>query len=127
MDSLIQELQRGALNQNVSVSDLFRKTFVVSKKLKIGELEKWVNLELNGYNNTPEVPEYRTMRGTVKALNPYLGGWQPVSFPDSKTADKFSMRVCGQTVAELESLLEYRNDGSELKMPFFPDVEYVKQ
>ena len=48
MASLVQELQKEALDPNVKVSDLLRKALVVSKKLGIAEIEAWINKELNG-------------------------------------------------------------------------------
>ena len=41
--------------------------------------------ELNGYDgNHLRPPQYRTVKGSLKARNPY-NGWIPVQLPDSKT------------------------------------------
>ena len=58
MPSLIEELQRDALNQNVSVTELLQKCLVVAMKLGIDDFASWVRRELDGYKGQ-KVPEYR--------------------------------------------------------------------
>jgi hypothetical protein len=47
MSSSVLELQHDALQPDVRVIDLLRKSLVVAKKLGLGEFEEWVNAELN--------------------------------------------------------------------------------
>jgi len=56
MPSLVEELQRDALNANAKVSDLLRKAKAIAVKLELPELEEWVEHELNGYPEG-DVPE----------------------------------------------------------------------
>ncbi|QXH75626.1 hypothetical protein [Pseudomonas salmasensis] len=77
MDSLVLDLQRDALDRTISISDLLRKALMVSKKLKIRDIEEWLNHELNGYPKGM-LPSYRILRGELKAFNPYAG-WIPVT------------------------------------------------
>ena len=116
MSGLILELQANALDGNARVSDLLRKALVVSKKLGIGEIERWISMELNGYDVVSEIPAYRNVRGEVKVWNPYHG-WQPLNFSNPDIAEKFSNREIGQAVGELDSLLEDRGKGG-LQVPF---------
>ena len=113
MSSVIVELQREALDQNVSVSELLRKALVVARKLKLAELKKWIENELNGYKE--EVPDYRIVSGQIRGWNPY-NGWIPLIFEDPKKADALSKRSCGQSIAEIEDLL--RGENSTLHMPY---------
>lgn len=113
MSSVIVELQREALDQNVSVSELLRKALVVARKLKLVELKKWIENELNGYKD--EVPDYRIASGQIRGWNPY-NGWIPLIFEDPKEANALSKRACGQSIAEIEDLL--RGDSSTLHMPY---------
>jgi predicted RNA binding protein with dsRBD fold (UPF0201 family) len=122
MASVVIELQRDALDRNVSITDLLRKSLVVARKLKINEFEKWVSSELNGYSKTEEIPDYRWATGSVKAWNPYHG-WQPVMFPDNEMAAAVSRKPNAQSIAELESLLEKDDGNSTFQMPFPPSVE----
>jgi hypothetical protein len=72
---IVLELQREALDENKSIEMLLRKAYLVAKKLKLEDLEKWLTQEQNGYNS--KVPEYRMLSGELKAWNPYHG-WIPI-------------------------------------------------
>lgn len=76
MDSLVLELQRDVLDRTIHIPDLLRKALLVSRKLKIKDIEEWLNDELNGYE-LRSVPSYRLISGELKAFNPYRG-WIPV-------------------------------------------------
>lgn len=117
MDSIVLELQKDALNKDIQVSDLLRKGLVIARKLKLQEFETWTNNELNGYEKTVDIPEYRTVKGEVKAWNPFRG-YIPIMFEDSKEAEIFSRRKCGQSIAELENMLRNQGKSSMLQMPF---------
>ena len=75
MEGIVLELEREALDENVSIEVLLRKAYLVARKLKLTDFEEWINNEQNGYEG--EVPEYRMIGGEYKALNPYRG-WIPV-------------------------------------------------
>lgn len=75
MEGIVLELERDALDENVSIEVLLRKAFLVAKKLRLTDFEEWINNEQNGYKG--EVPEYRMISGEYKAWNPYRG-WIPV-------------------------------------------------
>ena len=72
MSSIVLQLQQESLDRSVSVTDLLRKSLVVSRKLKLREFEAWINAELIGYGSQDEVPLYRKVKGSVKFFNPYL-------------------------------------------------------
>lgn len=117
MASVVLELQQDALDRRVPVTDLLRKALVVAHKLSMREFEQWVTQEINGYGKDDQVPEYRQIHGQVKAWNPYRG-WQPVTFKDPEIGERLSVRPCGQSIAELESLFEGEKRPSTLHMPF---------
>lgn len=123
MASIVIELQRNALDRDVSVADLLRKALVVARKLKIKEFEDWILKELGGYSNNSEIPDYREMVGKVEGLNPYRG-WQAIAFSNTKLKEKFSKRKLGQCVAELESLLGQSNN-VDLHIPFSPEQQQL--
>jgi len=114
MSSIVIELQREALDSNIKVSDLLRKAFVVSRKLKLQEFQEWVENELNGYKD--ETPEYRVASGQLKGWNPY-NGWVPVIIQDSKKAELLSKRANGQSIAELEKISAEGDNAGPLHMP----------
>jgi hypothetical protein len=103
MASLIEELQRDALNSNIQVGNLLRKAKTIAVKLDLPDFEKWVENELNGYPSG-DVPDYRIIIGQVKAHNQFHG-WLPVIFPDDKIEQAVSKQRISDSVAELESLI----------------------
>ena len=52
---IVIELQREALDENISIESLMRKAYQVAKKLGLKEFEKWINQEQNGYED--QIPE----------------------------------------------------------------------
>ena len=120
MNSLVLELQKDALDKNTRVSDLLRKAFVVSKKLSIIKIEKWLENELNGYPLNSNIPDYRTVHGQIKVWNPYQG-WQYLDFGDPKEAEILSKRKINQSIGELDSITE-NNKNRELQVPFSQDI-----
>jgi len=116
-EPIVLQLQKQALDGNIRVTDLLRKALVVAKKLNISEFEKWVSLELNGYENSLEVPEYRQVIGQPKAWNPYHG-WQPIYCNENNIAESLSKRGCTQCIAEVENLVRNTDDNASLQMPY---------
>jgi hypothetical protein len=58
--SLLQEIQKDAVDASVDVSVLLRKCKILATRLKHDKFNKWVESELNGYKTVEELPEYRT-------------------------------------------------------------------
>ena len=104
MSSLVEELQRGALDPNTKVSDLLRMAKTIAVKLNLPELAVWVDKELSGYPDGDDLPEYRMTKGQVVGHNPYRG-WRPVQFGDNQMETTFSTVRLGHKIAELEHLL----------------------
>lgn len=111
MDSLVLELQRDALNRNIHITDLLRKALLVSRKLKIKDIEEWINSELNGYSK-PAVPDYRVVYGEVKGFNPYRG-WIPVML-DKRWQDILGKRNIHLSVSQIENLATESKGGNFL-------------
>lgn len=79
MKGIVIELQEEALKDSTDIEELLRKAYLISKKLKLEDFEKWTRNELDGYKE--EVPDYRIITGDIRAMNPYVG-WIPVIFQD---------------------------------------------
>lgn len=119
MAGLIEEIQSDAFNQNVPISVLLRKVRAAASKLNLPPTEKWVELELNGYENG-ELPEYRTLYGKPKALNPY-NGWIPIIFDDDGLNQALATCSVRQSIASLEALLTGSESG-HLQFPIPPPI-----
>ncbi|MEE4223050.1 hypothetical protein V2I93_18185 [Pseudomonas viridiflava] len=112
MDSLVLELQRDALDRTIHITDLLRKALLVSRKLKIKDLEDWLNGELNGYDNT-QIPDYRTVSGELKVFNPY-NGWNPVMLNDKEWQDLLCTRKLEISISQIENLVQSSKGGTFL-------------
>lgn len=101
---LILQVQQAALDSSASLGDALLKAKVVCAKLDLVEFGKWVELETSGYPDVPfaEIPEYRKIRGTPQAHNPYHG-WQDIGFADQDTFDALSICPLSTAVTTLET------------------------
>ncbi|MDG3820405.1 hypothetical protein L5B88_25770 [Pseudomonas aeruginosa] len=109
MGSLVLELQRDALDRGIHITDLLRKALLVSRKLKIKDLEEWIGDELNGYRDS-SVPEYRVVYGELKAFNPYRG-WLPIMVKND-WYDILCKREISLSVSQIENLARESENGS---------------
>lgn len=106
MDSLVLGLQKDVLDRSIHITDLLRKALLVSRKLKIQDIESWLNSELNGYTEK-EIPDYRVVYGELKAFNPYRG-WMPV-----QVGDGWDKMILQQSIYLSVSQIENLADKSE--------------
>lgn len=109
MPSLVEEIQRDALDPQTSVSTLLRKVKLAAAKLQLPAVEEWVDHELNGYGRNP-VPPYRQIKGVPKAFNPF-NGWIPI-MGTPKDIETVSRANNGQGIAALEDLLKDVDGGT---------------
>jgi len=124
MPSLVEELQRDALDQKVSVTELLQKCLVVATKLGNGEFATWARLELDGYKDTEEVPEYRVVHGQPQVFNPYHG-YQPLRFDNLEHTKRFSNMHFNQPLGELEHDLRHaeKTGSDSFQVSYSPAVE----
>ncbi len=120
--SLVEELQRDAINRDARVSDLLRKALLVASKLGIPGVPDWISKELSGYEARDDVPPYRKLHGRVVARS--LRGWTPVQFPNSDLQSTISEQAVYQPVAEIENLLSAEED---LRCNFPPEGQQLLQ
>jgi hypothetical protein len=119
VSNIVIDLQKDALNPDVRVEDLLRKALVVSKKLNIVDIEKWITNELNGYSKTTDIPAYRKIRGIIKAFNPYQG-WIPVIFEDEEDKEIASTSANIQAIGEISAMA--KNEDKSLYCEISPEL-----
>lgn len=108
--SLVLELQRDLISNEVELTTILRKALLISNKLSIKESIQWLEYEMNGYPNTSGLfPEYRDVTCNPKALNPYYG-WQPLIFDDGNNWDMLKSVPIHWSVAEIENILKKSSD-----------------
>ncbi|EMF8480540.1 hypothetical protein RGI99_000085 [Morganella morganii] len=59
--SILHEIQRDAMNEDSSISNLLRKCLFLARKTGSDQFKKWVFSELNGYDPESDIPEYRVL------------------------------------------------------------------
>lgn len=119
MHGLISEIQRGCLDDSVSVESLLRRVKLAATKLGLGQLETWVDSELNGYTSG-EIPEHRKVYGQPAAWNPYRG-WIPIQTADEFTTDLLGTARISQSIGSLRDLISRGTEGI-YHFPVAPEV-----
>lgn len=126
MNSLVLELQHEVCQQNISVTDLLRKTYLIASKLEVADLKKWAYQELNGYyeleNNLDDFPKYRVVHGLIKAFSPPTGKI-PVEMR-YELDQKFNKRVLFQSISEIEAIIKTGIDNGKGILEFDFQAEF---
>lgn len=117
MNSIISELQKDAMSNDMPLKNLLKKALLVAHKLKFFEFETWVNYELNGYHKNDEIPKYRQSSCQFQMQHPH-SGWQPIIFTDPEREKKLKNISTSQSIFEIEELSHA--EGAELLFPI-PD------
>ena len=119
---IVIELQREAMSKDADILTILRKAYLVARKLKLKEFQKWVENELNGYPHDESVPKYRKLHGEVMAYNP-MRGWIPVIFQGGE--NPFSDYDAHDPIGNLLDVYE-KGAGKAAFVPF-PDTvnEYL--
>ncbi|MGL5368643.1 MAG: hypothetical protein ACRDAG_10110 [Cetobacterium somerae] len=109
--SLVLELQKDLISNEVEITTILRKALLISKKLSIKESIQWLEYEINGYPNSSVdlFPEYRNLSCNPKALNPHYG-WQPLIFNDENNLDMLKKTQITWSIAEIENNLKNSED-----------------
>ena len=105
MEDIILELQTELMSSNCDIVNVLRKAHLIASKLKLVDLDNWIQSELNGYPNQKLCPEYRKMKGTLKAFNPYRG-WIPVIIQNPKFEKKMCEIKIIESISQLLNLCE---------------------
>lgn len=83
MSSIVIDLQDEILSSNCDIVQILRRAHVIAVKLGLKEFDQWISYELNGYPDQNACPDYRKIRGILKAFNPYHG-WIPAVITDGE-------------------------------------------
>jgi len=111
MDGIVLELQQEILKQDCDVVNILRKAHVIASKLQLNEFDTWILHELNGYPDQNSCPEYRQIRGVLKAFNPYSGnGWIETNINNQELEDMICNHRLVNSISEIVSLCEYGNN-----------------
>ncbi len=113
MGSLVLDLQQEVLKPDCDILNALRKAHLIAAKLKLTEFDSWIQRELNGYKHTQrnDIPEYRNVKGTLKAFNPYHG-WIPAQCLDDEYEQMICEQKMWQPIGELQELYNQSSGSS---------------
>ena len=117
MSSIVLELQQEVLKTDCDILNALRKAHVIASKLQLKEFDAWIIHELNGYSNLDEadIPEYRKVKGSLKARNPYQG-WIPVEFDTIEIHDAVCTRYLREPISSILEL--HKNSKHHIQVEF---------
>lgn len=109
MSGIVIELQQEVLKQDCDIVNVLRRAHVIATKLQLTEFDSWITHELNGYPDLETCPEYRKIKGVLKAFNPYQG-WIPAMISDAEIETDVCERKLSNSISEIVSLCQKEND-----------------
>ena len=110
MNSIVIDLQNEITASDCDVVKILRRAHVITVKLGLKEFDQWISYELNGYPNQDTCPEYRKVRGVLKAFNPYHG-WIPTLIPDGELEKKICEKKVPNSISKIISLCKTAENG----------------
>lgn len=113
MSSIVLDLQQEVLKPDCDILNALRKAHLIASKLKLKEFDKWLQSELNGYSygDQDKIPNYRKVKGTLKAFNPY-NGWIPAQCTDDELEKIICEQKLWQPISELQELCQQNAEGT---------------
>ena len=74
MSSAVHSLQKAVADGNQPLTPLLRRAKLIAAKLKVPDVEKWVDKELRGYATNGELAAYRRVRSLrLEMFHPHYG------------------------------------------------------
>lgn len=113
MNSIVLDLQKEVIKPDCDIVNVLRKAHLIAVKLGLKEFDKWISCELNGYNISDAIPNYREVMGELQAFNPYRG-WLAVLIDSTQTQEKICKHKIRISISEIKELCLCKNDSSVL-------------
>lgn len=116
--TLLEEIQRDAVDERSSLSALLRKCKILAARLGSQALEDWLVWESNGYPAESELPEYRHVSLQLKGhfAGSFGASMQNAPIPLLSVPEKLRENCrtfqCRQSIASIESLISSNKAGT---------------
>ncbi|EKN3347662.1 hypothetical protein O8E94_002984 [Yersinia ruckeri] len=120
-ESMVLRFQAMALDNQTPVTALLRMAKAIATKLELQDVYEWIDKELHGYSDT-KMPEYRKVRGTLRAVHP-MRGLMEAPVENRKLEDDLSTVYIKSSLGELESV----PSGSSLSFPLSTQLAHNLQ
>lgn len=133
MSGLIEEIQRDASDDATTVAQLLRRVKIAASKLRLGQMEIWVEHELNGYPDDEKLPDYRLIAG-VPMVHHVMHGWRLMALgPDEDINKAFLFNPFGASIAEVEAhtnttghlIISFPEFLERMTLPHLPGVDKI--
>lgn len=108
---IVLQLQELASDSDHDIADLLRKALVVATKLQLHDFKEWVLSELNGYEDLNSLPEYRRIKGDLRAQNPFHG-LIPFIINEPEIREVVTKILVHESVSSIQQLVDSRESGS---------------
>lgn len=116
MSSVVLELQKEVTQSDCDIVSVLRRAHLIASKLELKDFDQWIVNELNGYNSQNDAPEYRSVTGQLKALNPYHG-WIPVMLNNSEIENFICHPKMANSISEIVSLCKEASSTLIMQLP----------
>lgn len=110
MSSIVLDLQNEVTTPNCDIVNVLRKAHLIAVKLNLSEFDKWISCELNGYKDGDVIPDYREVRGVLKAFNLYHG-WIPTMISDKELENSICNKRVPNSISEIVTLCAQSEKG----------------
>ena len=104
--SVVTNLQKSIIADEKSLTQLLRVTKLIAAKLNLGDVERWVDYELNGYPPDISPPHYREFSTAHVEVRHPMRGWEFAGHFNQK-------QNTSQPISDIERL----SKGERLTMP----------
>ena len=115
MSSIVLDLQSEVTKPDCDIVSVLRKAHLIAAKLGLTDFDKWILCELNGYQEGDKIPEYRVIKGQLKAFNSFRG-WISAVMHDKELEDEICSIPVRSSVSEIISL--YSQKDKEIGVEF---------
>mgnify|MGYP005760974185 CR=1 FL=1 len=117
MSSIVLDLQAELVSSECDILSALRKAHIIATKLKLVDFDGWIQKELNGYDLQEDIPEYRKVKCTLRALNPYRG-WIPTVIQNDELEDSICNRYVPNAISSLLDIYIQKSDnGATMTLP----------
>jgi hypothetical protein len=116
--SLLEEIQKEAVDSKSDLGALLRKCKVLAARLGSQPLEDWLIWESNGYPDEIDVPDYRIWPLELKGhfSGPFGSGMRNAPIPmmclPEKVRVKYQNYKCRQSIASIEQIIKGEHKGT---------------
>ncbi|MBB5801125.1 hypothetical protein F4560_000893 [Saccharothrix ecbatanensis] len=121
---LLSEIERGALDDRVSITTLLRKCIALGGRAGSEKLRDWAQTELDGYKNGQGIPQYRRVPAiiAIDGLLPFGGQVKGEQISRYDLPDFVQEHIgdevpFGNGIAHLEELANSAEDHFKLALP----------